>query len=525
MLTITKEQFLAIYKGTRVTEYIDLFYSDPTSDFDLLTNYLPSKLWRLNNCYTIVNKFGKRIRFRMNMAQHKVYAASLRHPRIVILKSRQQGISTFWLVSFFDDGICNKDFSIGLMAQGVDEATTLLERTKILWEELDPSIKNYLNRSVTTDNTKEFSLNNGSKVFVRTSFRSGTLQRLHISEMGKIANNSPDKAEETKSGTLQTIAPGNIAVIESTAEGDNMFKEMWDNAMQIIGERSLQDFLPVFLSWLDDPDCVDNVDQVISDAHAKYFTELEAEIGYSLTRQQKNFWITKKRELDEKMFAEYPATAKEAFTKMKNGTYYAGLFMIWVVANERIKENLYDRNLPVQIAADLGMNDTMSITVFQVWQGEMRIIDEIYDSGYKISHYTDIIKKREWFPNLRNVILPHDANVTDLTSGQTRKQAFEDELPGINIPDPLERTNVNDGIESVRTQIMNLWIVPKCTYLLGCFYNYRKEWDDKRKVWRSQPEHNEHSNGADSIRYAVIGADHNLKLEAPPRRRVRGMDI
>ena len=144
MLNITREQFRHIYADTRLLAYEDIFFTDPKDDADLKANYLTSKLWRLNNVYTIVNKHGKQIRFRMNLSQHKVYAASLRHSRLIILKSRQQGISTLWLVSFFDDACTVRNFSIGLMAQGQDEASTLLQRVKILWEEMPIVFKQYL---------------------------------------------------------------------------------------------------------------------------------------------------------------------------------------------------------------------------------------------------------------------------------------------------------------------------------------------------------------------------------------------
>ena len=194
MLNITKEEFLDIYAGLEICNYVDLFYSEPKNKQELFFMYMPSKLWRLNNLYTIVDKDGNEVIFRMNRSQHKVYAASLRHSRIIILKSRQQGISTLWLVAFFDDAITRKNFSIGLMAQGLDEASTLLERTKFLWDKLHPEVKRHFKVTLDKDNTQEFSLSNKAKIFIRTSFRSTTLQRLHISEMGKIANKNPDKA-------------------------------------------------------------------------------------------------------------------------------------------------------------------------------------------------------------------------------------------------------------------------------------------------------------------------------------------
>src|SRR5690606_21526983 len=93
-ISISEEEFKEIYP-----EHLhDLYYllvTRPETEEEFLEFYLPSKLWRLNNLYTIVNKHGESVPFVMNKSQHKVYAASLIHSRIIILKSRQQGISTF----------------------------------------------------------------------------------------------------------------------------------------------------------------------------------------------------------------------------------------------------------------------------------------------------------------------------------------------------------------------------------------------------------------------------------------------
>lgn len=529
-LSISKEEFLIVYKGLPVCNYVDMFYTTPSSDIELLTKFLPSKLWRLNNLYTIVNKYGKRIPFIMNRAQHIVYAESLRHPRLLILKSRQQGISTFWLVSFFDDGITNKDLSIGLMAQGQDEASTLLDRTKILEEEINPTIKDFLHVGIKTNNTKEFKLNNGSNIFIRTSFRSTTLQRLHISEMGKIANNYPDKAAEVKTGTLQAVAQGNIAVIESTAEGDNMFKEMWDTAFTYTGDLSLKDFKPIFLSWLDDPDCNVAVDQVFEKSHMKYFAELLKQ-GFEISQTQKNFWVVQHRELGERVYQEYPATPEEAFKATKVGTYYADAYLDNVLKGNREveyikddygqfeKSQLYDDNLGVQLAIDLGMDDTFVITVFQWYNKQWRIIDEYYDSGEGIEYYCDWIKDQWWFSNLYHIILPHDANVKELGNAKKREEVFAEHLAVDKNGRPtniyftiLEKTSVNEGIDAVRRVLANLWVCKKVSYLKKCLLNYSKEWDKVRLRWKNKPFHNEWSNGADSIRYMAVGGEQTNKM-------------
>src|SRR5690554_1729296 len=97
-LLLSREEFADLYPD--IADKYD-FFNNPVpfgiSNETFEQEYLRSKLWRLNNCYKIIDKHGQVIVFRLNKAQHKVYAASRVHPRVIILKSRQQGISTLWL--------------------------------------------------------------------------------------------------------------------------------------------------------------------------------------------------------------------------------------------------------------------------------------------------------------------------------------------------------------------------------------------------------------------------------------------
>ncbi len=502
--------------------------------------YLKSKLWRLNNLYTIIDKTGSPVKFRMNESQHKVYAKSRQHPRIIILKSRQQGISTFWLVSYFDDGCFQPFFNIGLMAQGVDEASTLLDRTKFLWDNLDEDIKRYLNINLEKDNAKAFALSNHSNIFIRVSFRSTTLQRLHISEFGKIANHSPKKAKEVKTGTLQALAVGNTGVIESTAEGRNMFKEMWDASVSALysGQIAPKDFYPVFLSWLDDPDCRSDVPQTVSEEHAKYFSKLEEQTGRALMSSQKNFWIIQQRELGGDIFQEYPATPEEAFTAAKDGTYYSRDYMESVIRKGRRVPGLYDPNLPTDVYFDLGVDDYMVTGYVQWYRGDWRIVREYWNNGYGLKHYLKEIVDSGI--NVRSIKLPHDGAKRELTTEDAHGRAksiaqiareYLKELRA-NIPvHILERGSLVEDIEAVRQMIPNLMIDSSCTYLHECLLNYSKEYDDKLGVWKKTPLHDEYSHGADVLRQIVIGSiaseSYNRSLDDYSQRVLlgRGMAV
>ena len=525
MLNINKEEFREIYKNTKLIDYVDIFYTKPANDKEFIDR-LSSKLWRLNNLYTIIDKWGQRVVFNMNRAQHKVYAASLEHPRIIILKSRQQGISTLWLISFFDDCIFYNDFKSGLMAQDSSAAESLLQRVKLLWDNLDDSIKDYVQIQNTKDNTKEFSFNNGSSIFIRTSFRSGTLQRLHISELGKIANNYPQKARETKTGSLQAIAVGNTVVVESTAEGDNMYKDMWDTAVAYAGELTGKDFKPIFLSWLDDPDCVLDRKQELDAKTVKYFKDLEEEVGYSIPNERKYFWVAQQRELGNDIYQEYPATAVEAFMKSRDGTYYAALYLRLIRGRKRELNNLFDHNLPVQVAVDLGRNDFFVLIFFQEYIDGTRIINSYKNSGFGIKHYCevmdDMVETLNY--NIEHIVLPHDAVVKDLTSDLTREERFW-ELGYKDTTIVPKTGDINNDRELVRAAMDNMFVDPQAQYIIDCFLNYTKEWDQRRSIWKDTHDHNDHSHGADAVRQMVRGGRKYTRVDRSRSIMYSGIDL
>lgn len=503
-LKITEEEFEYLYPEGDIS----LFKREPTSDEDFIANFLPNKLWRLNNIYTIVNKFGVRIRFVMNRAQHKVYSASLQHPRIIVLKSRQQGISTFWLISFLDDGIFIDDLNVGLLAQGLEEASTLLERVKLAWDAFPEAVKSFINVRLSKNNSKEYAFNNGSTIFIRTSFRSATLQRLHVSELGKISAKTPEKARELMSGTMQAIKAGNPVVLESTAEGRrNMFYKMWYEAANFVGTRGPKAFKPVFLSWTDDPDCTLAVPQKSTAEDREYFAKVELDLGITLTDEQKWWSSAQRRELPELYDQEYPYSPESAFAAVRDGAYYAQLWK----TKGRVVEGLYDQHLDVYVAMDLGMNDTMVLVFWQEYVStsgllEIRVVKCYRNSGEGLRHYYEVVRDTRW--KIARVYLPHDAKVKELGTSKSRLGILQE--MGMKNTTVLPRTNsINNDIEYVRKAIPNIILNGDensgCEYLEDMFHNYSKQWDDKLGSWKDKPLHDEWSNPADCVRYMVMG--------------------
>lgn len=110
--------------------------------------------------------------------------------------------------------------------------------------------------SATNDRSGELAFENGSSYRVSTGFRSGTYQRLLISEFGKICAKSPDVAREIVLGSLNTVSNDQIVAIESTAEGrEGYFYEYCKKAEvdQLSGKKlTNMDFRFFFFPWYEE---------------------------------------------------------------------------------------------------------------------------------------------------------------------------------------------------------------------------------------------------------------------------------
>lgn len=463
---------------------------------------LSSKLWRMNNLYTILDKNGNKIKLTLNDAQLKVLT-KFRHNKKIILKSRQQGISTLYLAYNLDDCLFKAGYQAGIQSYGLDESEKLSKRALLMWSDLDQEVKEIFGLTLATNNSKGMSFSNGSVLKIG-NFRGDTLQSLHVSELAKIANKFPDKARELKTGAFQAVGKDNKITLESTAEGKSgLFYEIWAKAVSL-EKRGLPlgpfDFQAIFLSWVFDPDCSIDHEVEISEELEKYFAEKEHDLNIKLTQQQKWWYSSKLEELGDDMKQEYPTTAEEAFEQSVEGTYYKHEYR-----KLRIAKVQYDENLKVHSAFDLGMNDTFSIGFFQVHPDKsVHIIGEYMNSGHGLQHYRDMFdalsKKFGWVHGTTYV--PHDSKVRELIADKTRWDAMK-EL-GFN-PILVTKHSLADGIEATRQFLKTVEVDESCEVIVGSIQNYRKKYDQKYDVYLDSPVHDEWSHTADMIRYMAMG--------------------
>lgn len=474
----------------------DLSTLDDNQLTEFINTKLSSKLWRLNNLYTIQDKDANERILKLNTSQHKILT-KFRHNKKIILKSRQQGISTLFLAYNLDACIFTPNIATGIQSYGQSEADKLAQRGELMWERLDPTIKELLGIKLTRNNNKGMVFSNRSTLRIG-NFRGDTLQRLHVSELGKIAKMYPAKAEELKTGAFQAVSKNNTITIESTAEGKTgLFYEMWKAAEVAALKDNLSpfDFQAIFLSWMEDSDCEMDYKEVITPEMEEYFQSLNT----PLKQTQKWWYVAKSRELGDKMKQEYPSTPDEAFEQSVEGTYYRTEF-----ENLKLITDSYDPHLKVHSVCDLGMNDTFAILFFQIHNNRVKIINEYMNSGYGLEHYRDVYTAltNELGYTHGKIYVPHDVRVRELIAGKTRWDALK-EL-GFR-PILVNKHKVQDGIEATRQFLKDVEVDEKCERLLAAIQNYRKKYDKTLGVFLDSPLHDDHSNPADALRYLSMG--------------------
>nr|WP_038224851.1 terminase [Vibrio sp. ER1A] len=286
-----------------------------------LRTYLKNKRWRLNNLYKIENEKGKVVTFKMRDAQKDLFETA--HTFEIILKARQLGFSTYIDIYALDCCLFTKNFKAGIIAQDLPSAGEIFASKVVFPYEHLPG---YLRSRITLvsrrggSNGGKLQFNNKSWIRVATSFRSGTLQFLHISELGKICAKYPQKAEEVKTGSMPTVHTGSKCFIESTAEGAaGYYYELCNLAQeqqQSGAPLGPKDFNFRFIPWYTHPNYIATVPSTgfkQSKYFKDYFAAVETAMKITLSEERRQWYMETYHKYGEKTKQEYPSTPQEAF--------------------------------------------------------------------------------------------------------------------------------------------------------------------------------------------------------------------
>lgn len=257
---------------------------------------------------------GAPIPLAMNAAQlhlHRqieIQRESVGRIRALILKGRQQGISTYTQARFYWKLTHRRGAKAYILTHEQAATDNLFGMVDRFWQEAPAGYRPHLGKS----NAKELIFDGlDSRYEVSTAGskdtgRSGTAQYLHGSEVGFWAH-----AANHLAGLGQVVpdAPNTEVILESTANGTaNVFHELWTMAT-----KGKSEYIPVFIPWFWQTEYV----RAAPAGFALTGEEGDYQEAYTLTMDQMA-WRANKVDTDFRgdtsLFdQEYPASAELAF--------------------------------------------------------------------------------------------------------------------------------------------------------------------------------------------------------------------
>lgn len=492
-----------------------------------LRHFLQNETARLNSLYHIINKDGTPIRFRMNWAQQQLHEHA--HTRNNILKVRQLGISTYLAILILDTCLFTPNYRAGIVDKTLKDAEAKLEKIHFAFDHLDTlpdtptpreeqlaalgrMIKDYHRGTTFTRN--EVSFPNGSRITIGTSLRGGTLQLLHVSELGSVSVHDPMRATEIITGALNTVGKNCRIYLESTHEGGKygVNYEQLLNAMQNIGKPlSPLHFKFFFFPWYLHPEYTDTTYTPHPTVEQqRYFSNIEKTCGTTLSTEQKAWYLAMEQTQRSRMKQEYPSTPEEAMNPIADGTIYSAQIGDLRERGHLTAQFEPDPHRPIYTAWDLGIGDYMSIWWIQPdGQGHWLLLDNYTANNEPISHYLDTLRERDarWH-RCAGCIVPHDGARRDI-----HLETYDTSISraGYTVTRVPRTQNLWASIDNTREFLRTAIIHARCsepTHCKGVSYisgvdalsNYRTAPPGANGTLRIQPLHDLTSHAADALR-------------------------
>lgn len=227
--------------------------------------------------------------------------------RVIILKARQQGLSTYTGGYLYYSVSQQKARKAMVVTHHADSTRALFDMTKRFHEHCPEILKPHTKYS----SRRELSFDILDSSFVVATAggdsvgRGETLTHVHCSELAFWPKSN---AEEVWNGLLQAVpnAPGTAVFVESTANGvSGIYYDLWRGAVE--GKNG---FVPVFIPWYADP----TYREPVPDKFERTPDEMELADLYDLDDEQLMFRRRKVAQNGLDLFKqEYPSEPEEAF--------------------------------------------------------------------------------------------------------------------------------------------------------------------------------------------------------------------
>ncbi len=159
----------------------------------------------------------------------------------------------------------------------------------------------------------------------------------------------------------------------------------------------------------------------------------------------------------------------------------------------RIRPMTFDPNLQIYLVFDLGFNDAMTCTVVQRTKDDIRLLDYLENNRVALAWFNDELRLKNYETGI--VVLPHDGRHKSLQTGLSPQEIMQMYGWAVEIVDNI---GVENGIRITRELMAQMYIdSARCAALIEHLKRYARN-------KHGHPIHDEHSHGADSVRYVGV---------------------
>lgn len=221
----------------------------------------------------------------------------------------------------------------------------------------------------------------------------------------------------------------------------------------------------------------------------------------------------------QRLLRRDPEAYKHVWEGEFDTRYFGGVYAKWVAeaqAQKRFIKGLHDPSLPVYTAWDLGFDDATAIWIWQVARNEVRLLEYYENSGEDTEFYCKLLLgehesqetgdeerflKKSY--NYAGHYVPHDAaHQLQAAGGRSiYQQMLRYGLKNVHI---IPATGHQNSIEAARTTLKVSWFDSDNTLDgVAALMQYRYEYDEDKKIFKTKPNHNWASHAADA--FELIG--------------------
>lgn len=329
-------------------------YQDPNRDFEytlsvadellenasLLKEVTDNPELLIEMTFTIVDKTKSTVPFFLNDVQHSFInllnekikehnEGKLLHLRFLVLKGRQQGFTSVITAYQLANTLIKKNFTGFTLADTADNVRAIFQdKAKYIYNQLPEILKPTEKYNSKTEMFFE-KLNSSWRINVASDQvgRSRTINFFHGSE----AAFWNCLISATQSSLGEALTKDSIQILESTANGFNEFKDLWDSG----------EWINCFYEWWKTPEYKDNFES--QEIKNKFLNDIDSKTKTEWIWERLN-WLKYKIKLkDEQLYwyynkyknylnkdlikQEYPCTADEAFLNSGRCVFNSELLM------------------------------------------------------------------------------------------------------------------------------------------------------------------------------------------------------